>query len=195
MNTNQPADPPPTTPVSRNTPEATIERLLGEYERALDHTASLWHDLTEDEVRWRPHEQSSAIGWHLGHQAAVAHFMVRNLTAAEPSPDPGLDALMDGATSEADRGDLPGVDRLAAYRSAVADRLRFRIGNIARGDVGAPAQLDVIARTLLVAVVNHEYQHAQWIGEVRSRDLGHELPPHPRSPLLTEIDGYCVLAP
>jgi len=27
----------------------------------------------------------------------VAHFMVRNLTAAEPSPDPDLDALMDAA--------------------------------------------------------------------------------------------------
>ncbi len=178
-----------------NIPSTTIEQLLAEYDRALDHTASLWQDLTEDQVRWRPHEQSSAIGWHLGHQAAVAHYMVRNLTAAEPSPDPGLDALMDGATAEADRGDLPGIDRLAAYRSAVADRLRFRIGNIVRGDVGAPAQLGVIARTLLVAVINHEYQHAQWIGEVRERDLGRELPPRPRSPLLTDIDGYCVLAP
>jgi hypothetical protein len=206
VNTSPPPGPPtspPTGPPTRpptgdtaagNTPGATIELLLAEYERALGHTASLWHDLTEDEVRWRPHEQSSAIGWHLGHQSAVAHFMVRNLTAAEPSPDPGLDGLMDGATSEADRGDLPGLDRLAAYREAVADRLRFRIGNIARGDVGAPAQLDVIARTLLVAVVNHEYQHAQWIGEVRERDLGRDLPAHPRSPLLTEIDGYCVLA-
>jgi hypothetical protein len=178
-----------------NTPGATIDLLLAEYERALGYTASLWHDLTEDEVRWRPHERSSAIGWHLGHQAAVAHFLVRNLTAAEPSPDPGLDTLMDGATAEADRGDLPGMDRLAAYREAVAERLRVRIGNIARGDVGAPAQLDVIARTLLVAVVNHEYQHAQWIGEVRERDLGRDRPVHPRSPLLTEIDGYCVLAP
>jgi len=184
-----------TKPPTTNTPGAAIDELMAEYERALDYTASLWRDLTEDEVNWRPHAQSSAIGWHLGHQAAVAHFMVRNLTAAEPSPDPGLDALMDGATAEADRGDLPGLDRLAAYREAVAERLRFRIGNIARGDVGAPAQLDVIARTLLVAVVNHEYQHAQWIGEVRERDLGRDRPAHPRSPLLTEIDGYCVLAP
>jgi len=190
-----PAAPDPTSFPSTNTPGASIELLLAEYERALGYTASLWHDLSEDEVRWRPHEQSSAIGWHLGHQAAVAHFMVRNLTAAEPSPDPGLDALMDGATAEADRGHLPGTDRLATYRDAVAERLRFRIGNIAAGDVGAPAQLDVIARTLLVAVVNHEYQHAQWIGEVRTRDLGRDLPAHPRSPLLTEIDGYCVLAP
>lgn len=177
-----------------NTPSATIAQLLGEYERSLDHTASLWSDLSEEEVRWRPHEEFSAIGWHLGHQAAIAHFMVRNLTAAEPSPDPELDALMDSATAEAERGDLPTIERLGAYRNAVADRVRFRIGNIASGDVGAPAQLDVIARTLLVAVVNHEYQHSQWIGEVRQRDLGHETPAHPTSPLLTEIDGYCVLA-
>lgn len=178
-----------------NTPSATIEQLLAEYERALDHTAALWLDLTEAEVHWRPHPESSAIGWHLGHQAAVAHFMVRNLTAAEPSPDPGLDALMDGATAEPDRGELPDLGRLTRYRDAVADRLRFRIGNIASGDVGAPAQLDVIARTLLVAVVNHEYQHAKWIGEVRERDLGHSLPTPPRSPLLTSIEGYVVLAP
>lgn len=177
-----------------NTPTSTIARLLGEYERALDHTATLWADLTAEEVTWRPHAESSAIGWHLGHQAAVTHFMIRNLTAAEPSPDPALDTLMDGATAEADRGDLPTVERLAAYRNAVADRVRYRIGNIANGDVGAPAQLDVIARTLLVAVVNHEYQHAQWIGEVRHRELGHPPVAHPTSPLLTEIDGYCILA-
>ena len=173
---------------------ATIAQLLGEYERALDHTASLWTDLTAEEVRWRPHENSSAIGWHLGHQAAVAHFMVRNLTAAEPSPDPDLDVLMDSATAEPDRGGLPTVERLGNYRDAVADRVRFRIGNIAQGDVGAPAQLDVIARTLLVAVVNHEYQHSQWIGEVRQRDLGHAMPSLPTSDLLSRIDGYCVLA-
>lgn len=177
-----------------NTPTTTIPRLLDEYERALEHTASLWTDLTPDEVHWRPHADFSAIGWHLGHQAAVAHFMVRNLTAAEPSPDPELDVLMDGATAEPDRGELPTIERLSAYRDAVADRVRFRIGNIADGDVGAPSQLDVIARTLLVAVVNHEYQHSQWIGEVRSRDLGHAPVTHPTSPLLTEIDGYCVLA-
>jgi len=102
---------------------------------------------------------------------------------------------MDGATAEPDRGDLPDLARLSRYRDAVADRLRFRIGNIASGDVGAPAQLDVIARTLLVAVVNHEYQHAKWISEVRERDLGRSLPTPPRSPLLTTIDGYVVLAP
>ncbi|MFK7920071.1 MAG: DinB family protein [Ilumatobacter sp.] len=176
-----------------NTPSAPIAQLLGEYERALDHTDRLWRDLTVEEVQWRPHEESSAIGWHLGHQAAVSHFMVRNLTAAEPSPDSELDVLMDGATAERDRGELPSLERLDTYRSAVADRLRFRIGNIASGDVGAPAQLDIIARTLLVAVVNHEYQHAQWIGEVRQRDLGHDRPDHPTSPLLREVDGYCIL--
>jgi len=176
-----------------NTPDATIARLLDEYERSLDHTEQLWSGLTEEELHWRPHEHSSAIGWHLGHQAAVAHFMVRNLTAAEPSPDPELDAMMDGATAEPDRGRLPGSARLRAYRDNVAERLRVRIGDIASGDVGAPAQLDVIARTLLVAVVNHEYQHAKWIGEVREQDLGHTPVTPPTSPLLTTIDGYCVL--
>jgi hypothetical protein len=179
-----------------HTPEPVadlIRELLDEYRRSLDYTDSLWLDLPADEVAWRPHDEFSPIGWHLGHQAAVAHFMVRNLTAAEPSPDPELDALMDSATPEADRGALPPVERLANFRAAVAERVRFRTDAIARGDVGAPAQLGVIATTLLTAVINHEYQHSQWIGEVRHRELGHRLPLRPASDRLVEIDGYLVL--
>lgn len=173
----------------------TIDELLIEYDRALGYTDSLWLDLTEEELRWRPHAESSAIGWHLGHQAAVAHYMVRNLVAAEPSPDPTLDRLMDSATPEPDRGDLPSSERLATYRAAVADRLRFRLLAISAGDVGAPAQLAIIARGLLIGVINHEYQHDQWMGEVRSQDLAKELPPRPTSPLLSTIEGYLVLDP
>jgi hypothetical protein len=43
--------------------------LLREYDRARAYTDQLWKDLTPDEVAWRPHENSSAICWHLGHQA------------------------------------------------------------------------------------------------------------------------------
>lgn len=57
---------------------ATIPELLAEYDRALAHTESLWHDLTVDQVHWRESDQASGIGWHLGHQAAVAHYLVRN---------------------------------------------------------------------------------------------------------------------
>lgn len=171
----------------------SIDELLAEYDRALAHTDSLWHDLTPDEVRWRPNADFSPIGWHLGHQAAVAHFMVRNLTAAEASPDPDLDPIMDSAHPEARRDEIPDVDRIARYRIAVAERVRFRIGNIRAGHVGAPAQLAVVARTLVTALVNHEYQHSQWIGEVRRDHLGHDLPTTPSSPWLTTIDGYTVL--
>ena len=97
-----------------------IELLLREYDRARAYTDDLWRDLTVEEVVWRPHENFSAIGWHLGHQAHVAHFMVRNLTAAEPSPDPGLDAVMDSATPEPGRGGLPDLGRLAAFRQNAA---------------------------------------------------------------------------
>ncbi len=172
----------------------TLSELVSEYDRALAWTDSLWTDLSPDQVRWRPQRESSAIGWHLGHQAAVAHFMVRNLTAAEPSPDPELDGLMDSATPETDRGDLPDVDRIGRYRSTVADRVRFRIGQIDDGNVGAPSQLRVIAATLLTAVINHEYQHSKWIGEVRVEQHGLALPPPPASPRLTVIDGYTILA-
>jgi hypothetical protein len=171
----------------------TIAELLVEYDRALAYSDALWADLDADELVWRPHAQASAIGWHLGHQAAVAHFMVRNLTAAEPSPDPELDALMDSATPEPDRGVLPDAARLGAYRSAVADRVRFRVGRIDAGEVGAPRQLRIVATNLLVAVIDHEYQHATWIAEVRSGPLGRDLPPRPRSDRLVDVDGYLML--
>jgi hypothetical protein len=171
-----------------------IPELLAEYDRATAYTDLLWADLTVDEVHWRAHENSSAIGWHLGHQAAVAHYMVRNLTAAEPPLDVELDRLMDSATPEPDRGDLPDLDRLRAYRDRAAERLHVRMTDIATGAVGAPQQLAHVAVGLIIAVTNHEYQHSQWIGEVRSRDLGHPLPDRPTSDLLSEIDGYLMIS-
>lgn len=99
-------------PVSPRGGAERLRPLPREYDRARASTDELWKDLTPDEVAWRPHENSSGIGWHLGHQAAVAHFMIRNLTAAEPSPDPALDGLMDSANPERFRGALPTIRRL-----------------------------------------------------------------------------------
>jgi hypothetical protein len=172
---------------------STLADLLTEYERALDYTDRLWRDLPREQVNWRPEEQFSPIGWHLGHQAAVAHFMVRNLTAAEPSPDPELDGLMDSATPEAQRGTLPDPERLLVFRSAVADRVRYRVEQIQRGAVGAPEQLGIVAATMLTVIINHEYQHSQWIGEVRHDLLGCALPGRPSSSLLADVDGYLVI--
>lgn len=167
--------------------------LLDEFDRALAYTDDLQVGLTADQIGWRPQVESSAIGWHLGHQAAVAHYMVRNLTAAEPSIDADLDALMDSATCERDRGDLPSIDRIREYREVVAERVRYRVGQIDDGAVGAPSQLRIIGSTLLVALINHEYQHSKWICEVRTDAFGLEAPPTPTSPRLDIIDGYVVL--
>ncbi|MEU9455806.1 DinB family protein [Streptomyces sp. NPDC048277] len=172
-----------------------LQELLREYDRARAYTDDLWRDLTPDEVTWRPHENSSAIGWHLGHQAHVAHFMIRNLTAAEPSPDPELDGLMDSANPEKFRGTLPTVERLTVFRDTVAERVHARIGDIAAGKVGAPDQLTIVGAYLLTALINHEYQHDQWISEVRADSLGHALPHDPASDRLSRIDGYLVLNP
>ncbi|MPY47587.1 DinB family protein [Streptomyces acidicola] len=172
-----------------------VEALLREYDRARAYTDELWKDLSPDEVVWRPHENSSAIGWHLGHQAHVAHFMIRNLTAAEPSPDPALDAIMDSAQPEQFRGALPTIERLTVFRDTVAERVHARLGDIVGGRVKAPDQLSVVGTHLLVALINHEYQHDQWIGEVRSEALGHPLPPDPETSQVTRLDGYLVLSP
>ncbi|WP_329145018.1 DinB family protein [Streptomyces sp. NBC_01456] len=172
-----------------------VAALLREYDRARAYTDELWKDLSPDEVTWRPSENSSAIGWHLGHQAHVAHFMIRNLTAAEPSPDPELDLLMDSAQPEKFRGALPTVERLTAFRDTVAERVHARMNDIAAGRVAAAAQLTVVATHLLVVLINHEYQHDQWIGEVRGSDLGHALPADPDTGQVSRLDGYLVLNP
>lgn len=170
----------------------SIPELLAEYTTALDYTRSLVVDLTEEEVHWRPVPKSSAIGWHLGHQAAVGHFMVRNLTAAEPSPDGELDGIMDGATEETQRGNLPPVARIDAYRSAVAERVRFWVHRIDSGDVGAPEQLRRIAENMMIAIINHEYQHSKWIAEIRNEQFGHDLPELPTSGHLVLVDDYLM---
>jgi len=170
-----------------------VAALLDEYDRARTYTDDLWKDLSPDEVTWRPHENSSAIGWHLGHQAHVAHFMIRNLTAAEPSPDPELDALMDSAQPERFRGALPTIKRLTAFRKTVAERVHARMNDIADGRVAAPGQMTIVATHLLTTLINHEYQHDQWIGEVRAEALGHPLPPDPDTDRVLRLDGYLVL--
>lgn len=172
-----------------------LTEMLREYDKARAYTDELWRDLSPDEIVWRPQEDSSAIGWHLGHQAHVAHFMVRNLTAAEPSPDPELDELMDSATPERFRGALPTVQRLTVFRDTVADRVHTRVGAIAAGHTGAPGQMQIVAATLMTALINHEYQHDQWIGEVRAQALGHPLPDDPTSDAVCRLDGYLVLNP
>ena len=163
----------------------TLAELLEEYERALAYTDRLWTDLTPDELRWRPNEHSSAIAWHVGHQAAVAHYLVRNLMAAEPLIDPELDSIMDSSTHEPDRGDPPGIERLARYRATTARRVRFRVDNLAIGRVCRPS-FGEYATTMMTAIVNHEYQHSKWIGEVRSDTLHKPLPDTPDS---TAIDA------
>ena len=173
---------------------ATLRDLLDEYDRARAWTDRLTADLDDAQLFWRPVPESSAIAWHLGHQAAVNHFLVRNLLSAEPSPDPDLDAVFDSATPEIDRGQLPTRDRLLAYRAAIGERTRAMMERVDRGEVGAPNQLRLIAAGVLVAAINHEYQHSAWVDEMRGLQ---ELAPGPApdSGRLTMIDGYWVVQP
>jgi hypothetical protein len=171
-----------------------LSRLLEEADIARDYSLALVAGLTPAQIAWRPHERSSAIGWHLGHQAAVTHYLVRNLASAEPSLNPEFDRLFDAATDEPHRGTLPPVPEIMDYRTEIAARSHAVIGRIADGDVGAPQQLAIIADGLLRATINHEYQHAAWIGEVRAT-LTDLPPPTAASNLLATIDGYAVLLP
>lgn len=169
-----------------------IRALLHEFVVARAYSEALIAPLDPDQIAWRPHEHSSAIGWHLGHQAAVAHYLVRNLTAAEPSIDPELDRLFDSATPEPQRGDLPPLDATLDYRIRSAQFVDRAIGRIVDGDVGAPEQLRLIADGVMRAVIHHEYQHATWIREVRD-NFTDVASPTPDSGRLRMIEGYHVL--
>lgn len=172
----------------------SLSDLLHEYDLARRYTDRLTADIDDVALVWRPRPASSAVGWHLGHQAAVNHYLIRNLLSAEASPDPDLDALFDSATPEPARGDLPERDRLVRYRDTVAERTRAMIDRIDRGEVGAADQLPVIATGVLVAAINHEYQHNTWVDEMRQL-LGLAPGPAPDSSRVAPIDGYWVLRP
>lgn len=171
-----------------------LRSLLDEYTSAQAFTLALIDGVEPGQVFWRPNENSSAIAWHLGHQGAVNHYMVRNLTAAEVTFNADFDRVFDSATVEPARGDLPPLDEILSYRNAIAQSTRSVIERIDSGNVGAPAQLSFVAEGLMLAVINHEYQHSQWISEVRS-ELSDSPTPSPASQQLTRVDGYWMLRP
>ena len=114
----------------------------------------------------------------------------------KPGALPGSTALeQDSALPKRFRGALPTVQRLSAFRDTVAGRVHARIGDIAAGKVSARTQLTIVANCLLTALINHEYQHDQWISEVRAGHLGHALPADPDSDHIRRIDGNLVLHP
>lgn len=170
----------------------SLHGQLDEYAAAQAYSLALVEGLDGDQVAWRPNEQSSAIGWHLGHQAAVNHYMVRNLTAAEVTFNRDFDAVFDSATPEPGRGDLPPLEEIVAYRQAIAASTTRIVDKIASGDVGAPKQLHLIAHAMVQAIVNHEYQHAKWIGEVRATMIDTPAPV-PQTGNLIDVEGYWML--
>ncbi|MGI9616917.1 MAG: DinB family protein [Acidimicrobiales bacterium] len=170
----------------------SLADLLDEHDSAQSYSIDLTRDLDASQVAWRPDENSSAIGWHLGHQAAVNHYMVRNLTAAEVSFDEAFDKVFDSATPERLRGDLPSIEDTIDYRRAIAASTRRVISRIDDGDVGAPEQLHRVAVRLMCGVIDHEYQHAKWIEEVRAL-FADAPPPAPGSRRLMNVDGYWMI--
>lgn len=166
--------------------------LREEYDLARRYTQSLYDDLSAADMRWRPAPKSSAIGWHLGHQAAVTHYMLRNLLDAEASLDPQLDALFDSANPEERRGDLPSLDVLLDYRDAIARRTHAHLDTIAAGTRPATRQLRQVVVPILLTLINHEYQHDCWIREMRTA-LGHGKADRVLSSRVMERNGYWVL--
>jgi hypothetical protein len=152
----------------------------------------LYEDLAEPDVQWRPRRKSSAIAWHLGHQAAVNHFMLRNLFDAEPSIEPRFDALFDAANPEENRGDLPLLADIVAYRETVAARTHARLEELLNGRRAAPVQASHTLQTILINLISHEYQHDCWIGEMR-QTRGYSLPTTVQSQRARLVDGYWML--
>ena len=169
-----------------------LEMLRDEYDLARRYTQSLYADLPETDVYWRPAPKSSGIGWHLGHQAAINHVLVRNVLAAEPSLNPQFDALFDAATPEEQRGTLPPLPALLAYREAIARRTHAHIAAVLAGTRPAAQQATYALGALLVSLIHHEYQHDCWVREMRAL-LGRETPDVVVSRAVCQVDGYWVL--
>ena len=170
-----------------------LEVLREEYDLALQYTRSLYEDLPEADIQWRPMPKSSAIAWHLGHQAAVNHFLLRNLFDAEPSIEPRFDALFDAANPEENRGDLPALADIATYRKAVAARTQARADELLAPRRAAAAQRTHALQTILINLINHEYQHDCWIGEMR-HTRGYSTPGTIPSQRVRLVDGYWMLS-
>jgi len=169
-----------------------LEILRDEYDLARRYTHSLYADLPEADVQWRPAPKSSGIGWHLGHQAAINHFLLRNLLAAESSLNPQFDALFDASTPEEQREHLPSLSAIVAYREAVADRTHAHIHTLLGGTRPVAQRALYVIGPLLVSLINHEYQHDCWVREMRAL-LGRDMPDTVFSRRVRQLDGYWVL--
>ncbi len=141
-----------------------LAMLRDEHDLARHSTHSLYADLPEADVYWRPALQSSGIGWHRGHQAAVNQVLVRNVLAAEPSLNPQFEVLFDAVTLEEQRGTLPPLHALLTYREAIARRTHAHLEALLGGTRPAAQQATYALGPLLVSLMNHAYQHACWCG-------------------------------
>lgn len=172
--------------------QSAIGTLLVEHAASQAYSLSLIQGLDTNQVNWRPNTSSSAIGWHLGHQAAVVHYLVRNLTAAEPSVDVDFDRLFDSATPERERGSLPPLKEILEYRVAINTHRDTILNRIADGAGSSPKQLAVVGKRMLLNLIDHEYQHAKWIEEVRNQFVADRVP-GPVSNLVDQTDGYWMI--
>lgn len=172
--------------------QTAIGSLLVEHAASQAYSLSLIQGLDPNQVNWRPNNNSSAIGWHLGHQAAVVHYLVRNLTAAEPSVDVSFDRLFDSATPEPERGSLPPLKEILEYRAAINTHKDTILNRIADDAGSSPKQLAVVGKRLLLSLIDHDYQHAKWIEEVRNQFLADRMP-GPVSNLVDQVDGYWMI--
>ena len=174
-----------------------LEALRREYDLCLQYTQSLYEDLNDTDVFWRPAPQSSSIAWHLGHQGAVTHALVRNLIDAEPSLNPPFDRLFDAANPQENRGELPSLADIVSYRRAVEGRVHMHLSALLDGNRsaahGAMQQVLRIIEPILVSLINHEYQHDCWIREMRGR-IGRDKPDAVFSERVRQIDGYWGLS-
>jgi hypothetical protein len=167
--------------------------LRDEYELARRYTHSLYEDLSDTELHWRPAPQSSSIAWHLGHQAMVTHVLLRNLIAGEPSLQPQFDTLFDAANPQEQRGNLPSTGEIIAFRDAVAARTQAHLATVLEdGQAAAHNAVQQITRIIVpivVSLINHEYQHDCWIREMRAL-LSRDKPDSVFSARVRHIDGY-----
>jgi len=165
--------------------------LRSELARALDaaraKTLRLSGGLGEAELRRQYDPLFSPIGWHVGHVAWQEECWALRRAGGEPPIDASLDDLFDSFESKKHQrgGRLATPVELFAYAECVRERT---LALLQRADLDAEDEL-LGAGYVFRFLANHERQHAEIIGVVRTLgELYLQPAPPPTQPRSAERD-------
>ena len=131
--------------------------LAGMLRRSADSLLAALDDMSDDELRARPHGLAPAL-WQVGHLVLDARI-ARGAGAAIDLPE-GWSTLFEWGTSG--EGDLPSRDEVVRLFREVNDRmLELCAGDLARDVEYAPGRTDTLGNLLAFHLYHRGYHHGK----------------------------------